>query len=238
MKIRNRHLIRAAGWLGTRAAFALVRTLRFEYRCLGPVVAPITAVPPESRYLYVSWHENLLVPAVKFGHPDIGVLISRHADGQLLGSLITAVGMGMVLGSTNRGGVEAVRQLVHGTAGRRHLIVTPDGPRGPRRVAQPGVVYVASRAGMQLVPVGVGFDRPWRAGSWDRFAVPKPCSRARVIFGEPMAVPLKVRADGLEAWRLAVQHEMDRLNAAAERWAETNRFELPSSQAPAVRLAS
>jgi hypothetical protein len=93
---------------------------------------------------------------------------------------------------------------------------------------------------MQLVPVGVGFDRPWRAGSWDRFAVPKPCSRAKVIFGEPMAVPPKLRSDGLDGWRLTVQAEMDRLNAAAERWAETNRFELPPSSppAPAVRLAS
>jgi lysophospholipid acyltransferase (LPLAT)-like uncharacterized protein len=232
VKIRNPRLIRAAGWLGTWAARGLVRTLRFEYRSLGPVVAPMTAIPPGPRYAYALWHEYLLLPTVALGHPDLAVLISKHADGQILAALIEATGMGTVQGSTNRGGVEAVRQLVKGTAGRRHLVVTPDGPRGPRRIVQPGIVYVASRTGMAVVPVGIGYDRPWRARSWDRFAVPKPCSRVRMVLGEPMAIPAELRSDGLERYRLAVQAEMERLGSAAEHWAATNRLDLPA--APAI----
>jgi lysophospholipid acyltransferase (LPLAT)-like uncharacterized protein len=105
-------------------------------------------------------------------------------------------------------------------------------------VVQPGVVYVASRTGMQVVPVGVGYDRPWRVRSWDRFAVPKPCSRARMLLGEPVAVPPRLKADELEPYRLAVQAEMDRLTEAAERWAQTNKLHIPATPAPAVRLAS
>ena len=125
------------------------------------------------------WHEYLLLPTIQFGGPDLAVLISAHADGQVLGGLIRMTGMDMVLGSTNRGGVEAVRQLVQPDAPWRNVAVTPDGPRGPRRVVQPGIVYIASRTGMKVVPIGVGYDRPWRVGSWDRFAVPKPGSRVR-----------------------------------------------------------
>jgi lysophospholipid acyltransferase (LPLAT)-like uncharacterized protein len=239
LKIRNKHLLRAAGWLATRSARGLVRTLRSEYRPLGPVVAPAERVPPGPRYVYCVWHEYLLFPTAKFGHPDLGVLVSKHADGQLLGSLFQAMDMGMVLGSTNRGGVEAVRQLVSGTDTRRHLVITPDGPRGPRRVVQPGIVYIASRAGMQIVPTGIGYERPWRAKSWDRFAVPRPCSRAKMVSDRPITVPPRAKSDELEHYRLLVQAEMDRLTAVAEKWADTNRFEVPAAaDEPAPRLAS
>jgi lysophospholipid acyltransferase (LPLAT)-like uncharacterized protein len=230
MKIRNRRLVRLAGRAAALTARGLIRSLRWEYRPLGRPLAP-RDLPADNRdrHIYSIWHEDLLLPAVLFGEPSLAVLISRHADGQILGALIDAMGMGQVLGSTNRGGVEAVRKLIHDPHARRHLAVTPDGPRGPRRVVQPGAVYVASRTGMSVVCVGVGYHRPWRAGSWDRFAVPKPGSRAKCLTADPIAVPAGLKADGLEAYRLIVQAEMDRLNAAAERWAETNVLDVPAA---------
>jgi lysophospholipid acyltransferase (LPLAT)-like uncharacterized protein len=237
MKIRNRRLLAAAGWAATRTAYALFRTLRFRYQALGPNFAP-EAVPAGERIVYSIWHENLLLPAIYFGRPDIAVLISQHRDGQLLGSLIQSLGMGMVCGSTTRGGADAVRRMVSDDAPFRHLAVTPDGPRGPRRVAQQGLVYVASRTGMKVACVGVGYRRPWRLGSWDRFAIPKPFTRACCLTGEPIAVPAGLRAAQLEPYRLLIQAEMDRLNAAAEAWAETGRLDLSPPAAPALRLAS
>lgn len=231
MKIRNPRLLAAAGWTATRAAYALFRTLRFEYRPLGPSCEP-ARVPAGERIIYCIWHENLLLPTVYFGRPEIAVLISQHRDGQLLGSLIQSLGMGMVCGSTTRGGVDAVRKLVAGDAPFRHLAVTPDGPRGPRRVVQQGLVYVASRAGMKVACVGVGYRRPWRLGSWDRFAIPKPFTRARCVTAEPIAVPPGLKAGELEPYRLHIQAEMDRLNAAAEAWAETGRLDVPPAAEP------
>jgi lysophospholipid acyltransferase (LPLAT)-like uncharacterized protein len=149
------------------------------------------------------------------------VLISNHADGKILGSLIHSMGMGMVCGSTNRGGVEAVRKLTRPDVPWRHLAVTPDGPRGPRRVVQPGVIYVASRTGMKIVPVGVAYTRPWRAKSWDAFAIPKPMTKAVCVTPEPIVVPDKLKSDGLEEYRLKLQAEMDRVNSLAEEWIET-----------------
>ena len=169
------------------------------------------------------WHETLLFSATHFGNPQCAVLISQHADGKLLGSLLESLGMGMVCGSSTRGGIEAVRKLTRDKDARRHLAVTPDGPRGPRRVVQPGAIYIASRTGMKIIPVGVGHHRPWRAASWDTFAIPKPFSRTKCISGAPIAVPDKLKPDGLEEYRLRVQAEMDRLTAMAEEWAATGR---------------
>src|SRR5436190_8891438 len=125
MKIRNRHLVRLAGGAASLAARLLARSLRFEYLPLDRPLGP-RMLPPENRdrHIYAIWHENLLLPAARFGDPSLAVLISKHADGQILGSLIEAMGMGLVLGSTNRGGVEAVRKLLDPAASRRHLAVT------------------------------------------------------------------------------------------------------------------
>ncbi len=226
MKIRNPKLVRAAGWLTATLATGIGRTLHFDHRCLGPDVGFGRPTHPD-RLAFAIWHDKLLLPTVKFGGPDLAVLISQHADGQLLGGLIRRKGMGLVCGSTNRGGVEAVRQIVRDDFPWRHLAITPDGPRGPRREVQPGIVYVASRTGMKIVPIGVGYLRPWRLTSWDRFAIPRPTSRARLIFGHPMAIPAKLRSDDLEPYRLALQLEMDRLDALAEDWTRTGRLKLP-----------
>jgi lysophospholipid acyltransferase (LPLAT)-like uncharacterized protein len=230
MKIRNKRLVAAAGWLGARVAAGLFRMTRFDHRC--PVI--INRLSAADRYVFSIWHEYLLLPTIKFGGPDIAVLISAHADGQILGGLIRLTGMDMVLGSTNRGGVEAVRQLVKPDTPWRNVAVTPDGPRGPRRVVQPGIIYVASRTGMKIVPIGIGYDRPWRVKSWDRFAVPKPLSRIRAVTAEPIAVPPKLRADELEPYRLQVQAEMDRLTAIAEHWAKTNRLDFDIGEPPSL----
>jgi hypothetical protein len=191
---------------------------------------------PGERSIYAIWHENLLLPTVLQGAPEIAVLISKHADGRMLDELIGAMGMRSVRGSTNRGGVEALRQLIDADAPWKHLAVTPDGPRGPRRVVQPGIIYVASRTGMTIVPVGVGYRKPFRAKSWDRFAIPKPFSRAVCVTAEPIAIPPNLRPATLEPFRLMVQNEMDRLNDIAERAAETGA--LPTTDVVSVRLAS
>lgn len=239
IKLRNPRLVRGVGWLGARTVRTLIRSLRVEYRSLGPVVAPVTAIPPGPRYAYAMWHEYVLIAPVAFGHPDIAGLISNHADGRMIAPLIESAGMGTVFGSSTRGGVEAVKGLLNGTVGRRHLVATVDGPRGPRRVIQLGLVYIASRVGMEVVPMGIGYRNPWRVGSWDRMAIPKPCTRAKGLFGVPIRVPPDLKTRELEEYRLIVQAEMDRLTTAAERWAETNRLDLPSAPAPtSLKLAS
>jgi lysophospholipid acyltransferase (LPLAT)-like uncharacterized protein len=223
MKIRNRHLIRAAGTLGTLGLRALFRSLRFKLHEIGSSdIKPRQQDNPD-RFIYCIWHENLLLPTLSWGGPDLAVLISKHADGQLLGSLITALDMTMVQGSTNRGGIEAVRKLTKDPNARKHLAITPDGPRGPRRVVQPGIVYVASRAGMKIVCVGVGYRNPWRMRSWDRFAVPKPFTRACCVISEAISVPANAKTGELETYRLQVQAEMDRLAVIADDFAERGR---------------
>jgi lysophospholipid acyltransferase (LPLAT)-like uncharacterized protein len=225
MKFRDPRIIAAAGWVGTRLVRLLSATLRFDSRSIGPIPVDPLQPPEREAFLYALWHENFLIPIVRFGNSGVSALVSRHADGQLLGALLRATGMGAVFGSTSRGGVTAVRELLRPGAG--HVAVTPDGPRGPRRVVQPGIVYLASRTAMRIVPIGVGHRRPWRVKSWDSFAVPRPFSRVRCLFGLPLSVPAGLGNDGLTLQAKHLQVELDRLTFAAQDWADTGRLALP-----------
>jgi hypothetical protein len=73
---------------------------------------------------------------------------------------------------------------------------------------------------MPLVAMGLGYDRPWRLNSWDRFAVPRPYSRARGVVGPPMTIPPDLDRDGVEHYRLQVERVLNRLSCEAEAWAE------------------
>ncbi|HEY8506294.1 MAG TPA: lysophospholipid acyltransferase family protein [Gemmataceae bacterium] len=222
MKIRHPALIRAAGWLGARALRLWMGTVRYRYRILGPDVDPHSP-GLAGRYIYAFWHEAMLLPAYRYARPDIHILISRHADGQLIAEIARRLGLRVVRGSTTRGGASAVREMVR-LSEKDHLAITPDGPRGPRRQVQPGVVYLAGRTGLPVVPLGVAYRRAWRAKSWDRFALPRPFTTAYAVAGSPVAVPAEVGPEELEPFRLRVQSAMDLVTAAAERWAETGRF--------------
>lgn len=226
MKIRNRRLIAAAGWCGTRAVRLLSASIRFKHVSLGPVAVDPLQPPETGPFIYALWHENFLIPIARFGNEHVSALVSRHSDGQLLGTLVRATGMRAVHGSTARGGVSAVREILRTDAGRRHLAVTPDGPRGPRRIAQPGVVYLASRTGMRIVPIGVGHSLAWRVNSWDSFAIPRPFSRVHCLFGKPLIVPPDLPAEALSPHVARLQAELDRLSIAAERWAVNNQLEV------------
>jgi lysophospholipid acyltransferase (LPLAT)-like uncharacterized protein len=217
MKLRNRRLISAAAWCVARFVRGWIGTLRIHYEPVGPDFDP-RRPGFEGRYLYAFWHENVLLPAYLYGRPDIHVLVSRHADGQLVAEAATRLGFSTVRGSTTRGGIEAVRQLMR-CSQSAHLAVTPDGPQGPRRVVQSGVAYLASRTGLPVVVFGVGYDNPWRARSWDRFAVPRPFTRAVVVTAEPVLVPPDADKAILEHYRLKVQERLDFATELAEQLA-------------------
>jgi len=216
MKIRHPVLIKVLGFVVACLVRLWIGTLRFRYRTFGPDINP-NKRGLQGRYIYAFWHENLLLPAYHYSRPDVHVLISEHADGELIAQASRHLRMKLIRGSTTRGGLEAVRQIVR-LGGTSHLALTPDGPRGPRRQVQMGLVFLAAKTGMPIVAAGVAFHNAWRMKSWDSFAVPRPWSSATCVIAEPIHVPERVDRKQMELYRQRVQDAMDRATEAAERW--------------------
>lgn len=168
--------------------------------------------------IYVFWHEYILLPLYLRSNCDLAMLLSRHRDADILAAVANHVGIECVRGSSNRGAAAALMEMKR-RGQDMHLAITPDGPRGPRRKLAIGPVYLASRMGLPIVPIGFGLDRPWRLKSWDRFAVPRPFSRARGVVGPEIRVPQDLDRDALEICRVDVERKLTALTVDAEQWA-------------------
>lgn len=217
MKIRHPALIRAVGVAGSFAVRRLVGTTRFHFRYADPSLDPAVARVSGQRYIYAFFHEVMLFPAYYWNWPEMHILISDHADGEMITQVVKRLGFGVVRGSTTRGGARALREMTE-TIRHGHLCFTPDGPRGPRRHVHQGMIYVASRLGLPIVGAGMAFDRPWRARSWDRFAVPRPFRAAACVAPEAVHVPPDADRETLEAFRLEVERRMNQATLEAEDW--------------------
>jgi hypothetical protein len=210
-------LVGLGGLLAAKLVRRWMSTLDYRVAYYDRAVDP--ALGADTPRIYIFWHENILFPLYLRGHCNLSMLLSRHRDADVLARIAYHVGFDCVRGSTNRGGVQALRELF--ARGRRmHLTITPDGPRGPRRKMAPGPIYLASKLGLPLVPMGFGYDRPWRAKSWDRFAIPKPYSHARGVVGPAIHIASCLDRDQLENCRLRVERLMNDLTTEAEHWAE------------------
>ncbi len=170
MKLRQPWMIGLAALLGAVVVRVWMSTLRYRVHLADRRVNPADPVF-EGRYIYALWHETLMGMAGRTWGAKMHMLVSRHADGELIARICQHLGWGVVRGSTTRGGATALREMV-GLSRHALLAVTPDGPRGPRRQVQPGVVFLASQTGLPIVPIGVADTQVWRGRSWDRFTVP------------------------------------------------------------------
>jgi lysophospholipid acyltransferase (LPLAT)-like uncharacterized protein len=124
-------------------------------------------------------------------------------------------GIRPVRGSTSRGGLEAVREIL--SLPELHLAMTPDGPRGPRRQMKEGIIYISSRSGRPAVPCALLADRFWSVGGgWTDMIIPKPFSRVVLIAGTPLVIPEETAREELSAWADLLQLEMSRLEAIGQ----------------------
>jgi lysophospholipid acyltransferase (LPLAT)-like uncharacterized protein len=208
------------GLLAAKFIHRWMSTLDYRAFYYEPGVDPVDGVGGPR--IYIFWHEQILFPLYLRQRCHLSMLLSQHRDADILAHIAFLLGFGTVRGSTYRGGATALLQLMRESE-RHHLTLTPDGPRGPRRRMAQGPLYLASKLGLPLVPLGFGYDRAWRLKSWDRFAVPKPFARARFVAGPSITIPQNLSRDGLEDYRLHIEQLLTRLADEAEQWAISGR---------------
>ena len=194
--------------LGFRLLQIWARTLRYEIDDrLGVVGKPV-----KENYIGALWHNRLLIfPFVLrrfFPNRHGAALISASRDGDLLADAIKRFDFDVVRGSSSRLGASAILQLTDVLASGRDVVITPDGPRGPAYELGPGIIFLAQKSGAPVVPVNMEYSSCWRLESWDRFILPRPFAKIRVIIGQSHHVRSTSTPDEFDAERLRLQDAM------------------------------
>ncbi len=141
------------------------------------------------------WHGRMLLPIKSFSRDRLHVLVSMSGDGDVSEQLLRAFKYKVVRGSKSRGGARSLREMLEILRARGIIVITPDGPRGPRHAMNPGLAWLAKATGYPILPCGLVADRAWRLKSWDRFTIPKPWSRVKIVFAEPVGVAREATDD-------------------------------------------
>lgn len=234
MKIKSPLINKTAGLVAATLVRNWMSTLDYKVAYYDSSVDPVK--PHWSgQKIYLFWHEYILFPLFLRGHSNLAMLLSRHNDAEILSHAAHHLGFEFVRGSTSRGGAAALRELLRRSR-NMNLTITPDGPRGPRRVLAQGPIYLSSKLGIPLVLMGFGYDQPWRMNSWDRFAIPRPYSRARAVVSPALQIPPDLDREGVERYRTQAQNLMNRLTCEAEAWAASGTRKL--GEAPVRREPS
>jgi lysophospholipid acyltransferase (LPLAT)-like uncharacterized protein len=161
------------------------------------------------------WHGRILSGTLYFQRRGIVVITSENFDGEWIARIIQRFGFGTARGSSSRGGLRAMLQLVRDMERGTPAAFTLDGPRGPARVAQPGAIWLARATGNPVVPFHMEASSKWTANSWDRTQIPKPFTTVAVAIGEPLDVPSDANDTDLETTRQALEGRLQVLEARA-----------------------
>jgi lysophospholipid acyltransferase (LPLAT)-like uncharacterized protein len=165
--------------------------------------------------IIAAWHNHTLYFAAFLGKRlGMHTIMSKSRDGDAIALIARAFGMPAIRGSTSSSALSVLRQSLR-LLRQAHVGITPDGPRGPRYVAQRGAAALAQLSGAPIVPMAWAADRQWEFGSWDRMKLPKPFARIAVIVGEPIWV---ARDEDSEAARLRIERTLRHLTRDADRF--------------------
>jgi lysophospholipid acyltransferase (LPLAT)-like uncharacterized protein len=203
--------------LADMAFYALIsiigRTIHYETTGLGEFdkVAAENKVP-----IYAFWHEHIFAGTYFFRDRGIVVITSQSLDGEYIARFIQRFGYGSVRGSSTRGGVGALVEMIRLMRSGLPMAFTLDGPRGPKREVKPGALLLAKKTGNPVIPFVVTCERYWTLNTWDKLQIPKPFTKAKVIVGHPFYVSPTADQEGLEDVRTALKNLLDDLLLTSE----------------------
>ncbi|MCU0316068.1 MAG: lysophospholipid acyltransferase family protein [Fimbriimonadaceae bacterium] len=169
----------------------------------------------EGGKIFAAWHGRTIMGTHLFRNQGVYCIISHSKDGEMQNYIFSKFGFKTIRGSTGRGGMKAAIEAIRVLREGHTIAFTPDGPRGPSGIVQSGIMLMARKSGAALIPVGFSVDRRWLFRSWDRYLIPKPFSKALMIFGEPIYVSDQA-GEAEEEIRRKFEDEIRRLEALAE----------------------
>jgi lysophospholipid acyltransferase (LPLAT)-like uncharacterized protein len=214
---RQRFLIRLADLVFFVAIGTIGRTIRWEADGL----ESLDSLKAEGKLpILCLWHDRIFAATYFLRDRGIVVITSQSLDGEYIARFLKRLGYGTIRGSSTRGGVKALVEMIRSMRAGMSMAFTVDGPRGPRYEAKKGAILLAKKTGNPLIPFSVEPARFWTVNSWDRLQIPKPFTRARFIVGPAIYVEHAADDRAVEEGRKQLQASLDSLVAAGKSWRE------------------
>lgn len=140
----------------------------------------------------ITWHRGAIFALYYFGKVKPAIMISRSRDGEYMARYLKIMGGIPVRGSSSRGGLSALKEMADylGAEPGRYAATVADGPQGPRYQARAGMISLAMKTGLPLIPLMWSAKRVWvLKNTWDRTMIPKPFAKIVLNAGPEFRYP-------------------------------------------------
>jgi hypothetical protein len=168
--------------------------------------------------IYTFWHDRVFLSTYFWREREIVVMTSQSFDGEYIARFIQRFGYGAARGSSTRGGIGALVEMVRLMKAGKPAAFTIDGPKGPRYVAKPGAVLLAKKTQNPVLPFCITPAKYWQINSWDKFQIPKPFTRALLTIAPPLFVVANAGDETVSARQTELQSALDALTQRGEQW--------------------
>jgi lysophospholipid acyltransferase (LPLAT)-like uncharacterized protein len=197
------------------------------------LIGPTLRIEAENEHFYADivaegkqpiialWHDRIFAGVWYLRNRGLAVLTSKSKDGEYIARFLTRFGFGAIRGSSSRGGVRGLVEMIRLMREGVPMAFTVDGPRGPRYVAKSGPVMLAKKTGNPILPFVIECSSYWQIKSWDRLQIPRPFSRARVLYAKPIFVSDEAGNSEVEAKLVELQNSLDELVGLAKEWGQS-----------------
>lgn len=168
--------------------------------------------------IYSFWHNDIFLGTYFFRNRKIVVMTSQSKDGEYIARFIVRLGFGAARGSSTRGGIGGLVEMIRLMKKGSPAGFAVDGPKGPRHIVKPGAVLLAKKTGNPILPFVLVPQKYWTIKSWDKLVIPKPFTRSVVIFGEPIEVDASADENELAEKTSELQSSLDALVERGNEW--------------------
>ncbi|MCZ8155338.1 MAG: lysophospholipid acyltransferase family protein [Leptospira sp.] len=164
----------------------------------------------QSRAFILSiWHTNVLYSPYLHRYKNVAVMISESKDGDFINEVVHRFGNTSIRGSSSHGGSKALKAMILHLKKGGPVAFTPDGPRGPAFIVQPGLIAAAQMTQAPIIPFHYECTRQWiLQKAWDKHRIPKPFTTFVISYGDPIFVPRDLTKEEFEEQRLEVERAM------------------------------
>ncbi len=157
--------------------YIIMRFLWFTSRKKFHFITPIS----KHQHICVCWHSELLMApqAYREIHPHFpsSAIISQHFDGELIAKVLQYLRIKALRGSSRKGAKGVLLQAFRKVKEGSEVLITPDGPRGPRYSMSDGAIGLALKANKPIFIMNYKAQNFWQLKSWDKFIIPKPFTK-------------------------------------------------------------
>lgn len=169
--------------------------------------------------IYTFWHGRMLYfPYLYRFSRKTTVLTSPSKDGEIVAKTAKIFGFSSIRGSSYKKGGPALLKMTKTVKEGKSITLVGDGSRGPCYKVQKGIINLAYLTGAPILPVAYGAKNKIQLNSWDRFIIPLPFSKIKVMYGDPVYVDKKTEEKKTRSKLKELERKLKEITQAVDIW--------------------